>query len=155
MNYYMEKLPLYPNRICIIEGNDQKEIEKFIKLKWTDYNLGEKYVAIAFQGSWLIKGTYFKCIYLVFDKEDEYFNEGVIGHECLHACKYVWEHIDHKVNNENSEPENYLLEYLINLCHQKLNLWKKRESLRSSKVIKKITKELVTKARKRNEKSSN
>lgn len=115
---YREKkfrVPIYHNRVVLIETNDGGKIEK-------KYGLETEYHLYAHTWDWKIsiKGIDYACIFIVFNtasKEDK-VDEGIIAHEAFHASSIIMDRKGVKADYENDEAQAYLIEYLVREIHK-------------------------------------
>jgi len=110
------KIPLYPGWIIVINTSDPKEVKKLVK--GYDFQDGEVY-GHTIAGFIKIDKIERNCYYVILNTKHKQFTTGLISHEALHVCKNVWSAIGYRPENDNSEPENYLLDWVvdhINFC---------------------------------------
>ena len=101
------KVPLYYQKICIIQTDDFKRIEKEFDLTST-----EGYNAFTFKKN--------NIIFAVFLESET--TPSIVSHECVHICDYVFDSCFIKPDLENNEPYAYLMGWIVGEIHKLLTI---------------------------------
>lgn len=119
MKSSVTKFQAFPITLIIIEAKDQKEIDSWSsknKVVYDDDPLDYEECA-ATSGRVSIDKK--PGILIVFN--EEYLTHGTISHEALHALGYLYEWINQEFELQ-SEPQNYLLEWVVDQCYDTLEI---------------------------------
>ncbi len=122
-------VPLYSVKLAICFASDRDGIDKIndrydvdiSHIAWGSVQrgrLGDKSIVVLFMDLW----------------DNEYpATYGVIAHECFHVTHEILDRIGHDADHSNSEPQAYLLGWVVNKVYEVLA---KRKYLNKIKVIK-------------------
>lgn len=105
-------IPIYDICLTIIKTDNQKQFEKFMCKHDKKHHIKiKKYNAVTYKSSRKNKGNKKMCLYVLFHRKAN-ITGGLISHESLHVCDYIWEYIQE--NDGQFETKPYLLEYIVN-----------------------------------------
>lgn len=112
------EIPIYRQKLTLISATEIEQVEHFFKGSGFDFSEGLYAHTLKWKRE--VDGKDMDCIYVIFNPENEYrkLTPGVIAHEALHVVEYTFAHRDIEIDLSNSEPANYLLEWVVDLLYE-------------------------------------
>jgi hypothetical protein len=122
----IKKVPLYPTRLGVIIGGNEKEVMQFLKKEGVP-----DYLRLDFDNFDALtitegvckdeKGEERFCIYVIFDPKNKKFTHGIIAHEVRHITNSILNRIGHVLDAENDETEAYLATWVADFVYYVIN----------------------------------
>ena len=117
MDEYLHKkiieIPIYKGTFIIVFSNSKNKVNELTGIS------SNNIYAHAVDGTYKNKQAFF--IILNFDNKYDKITHGVINHEIIHICHFIFEKRDIILSYDNDEPITYLAEYLTNEVYKYIN----------------------------------
>ena len=105
------KIPIYLDKLLIVQTDDFESIQKKYKLEGI-----VDYCAVTFQCD--------KKIVVVFNSK---VDSSIVAHEALHICSYIFKNVGADFDRDNDESLAYLLGYIVKEISKVIEIRREKE----------------------------